>query len=82
MRMIAMHAADGLADFVVGGCGYSTRVEDDEAGLVSGCGGRETFGGEAGFDGGSVGLGGAAAEVFYEEAVHCIYGSGLDGSAC
>jgi hypothetical protein len=77
LRMVAMHAADGLADFVVGGCGYGAGVENDQAGFSGGRGGRKAFRCEAGFDGGSVGLGGSAAEVFYEKTVHYVYVSWL-----
>src|SRR5580704_254719 len=73
--MIAMHAAHGLANFIVGGRGYGAGVEDDQGRVGGGRGGGESFRGQAGFDGGSVGLGGAAVEVFYEESIHCINGS-------
>jgi hypothetical protein len=70
-----MQAAHGLANFIIGGRGYGAGVDDDQASFGGGRGGGESFRGQAGFDGGSVGLGGAAAEVFYPESIHCINGS-------
>ena len=75
LGMVAMKAPDGLADFIVGGRGYCAGIENDQAGVRCGSGGREAFGDEAGFNGGAVGLGGAAAEVFDEESIHYIDGS-------
>jgi len=70
-----MHAADGLAHFIVGGRSYGAGVENDQSGFRGRRNGREALCSQAGFDGGSVGLGGSAAEIFYEESIHCIYRS-------
>ena len=68
--VVAMQAPDGLADLIVGGRGDSARVEDHQIGF----GGRsrrlETLGSEPRFDGSSVGLRCAAAEILDPEAVH------------
>ena len=73
VRVIAVHTAHGLAHLIVGGRGDGAGVEDDQIRIRGGSGGGKTFRGQAGFNGGTVGLGGSTAEVFYEEAVHCIY---------
>src|ERR1700722_17238338 len=70
-----MHAAHGLANFIVGGRGYGAGVEDDQGRVGGGRGGGEPLRGQAGFNGGSVGLGGGAAEVFLEKSIPCFKGS-------
>jgi hypothetical protein len=75
--MIAMHTTDGLPYFIVGGCSDSTGVENDQARVGSGGGGEEALRGEAGLDGGSIGLRGSASEVFYPKSIHCCYDNRL-----
>ena len=75
LGMVAMDPAHGLAHFVVGGRGNGAGVEHDQAGAGGGRAGRKPFGGETGFDSGSISLGGAAAEIFYPEMLHYIYGN-------
>jgi hypothetical protein len=65
--------ADGVAGLGVGGGGYGAGVEDDDGG---GCGIRRWGAAaveELAFEGGAIGLGGAAAELLYEEGGHFIH---------
>jgi hypothetical protein len=70
-----MQAADGLTHLIVGRRGNSAGIEDNQSGIGGGGGRRKAFRCEAGLDSGPVGLGRAAAEVFYPESIHCLYGS-------
>jgi len=63
--------ADGLAGLGVGGCGDRTGVENDHIGIKGGGGGATPTVEELALDGGTVGLGGAAAELFDVEGGHC-----------
>ncbi len=75
-RVLALHAADGGAGVLVGGIGYGTGIQYDEVGLRS-RGAGEAAGFELAFEGGAVGLRGAASEVFYVVGGHGTYGTGI-----
>ncbi len=65
-----MKLANGVASLSVGGGRDGAGVDDDDVG-----GGRRGGGGAAtveqlAFDGGAIGLGGAATELFDEESGH------------
>jgi hypothetical protein len=68
--MIAMEAAHGLPHLVVGGRGDGAGIENDQPRVGCGGGGRESFRGEAGLNGGAISLRGAASEVLDEESFH------------
>ena len=62
----------GVAGLGVGGGGYCAGVEDDDGGRC-GIGGRGAATvEELAFEGGAVGLGGTAAEVFYVVGGHLV----------
>jgi hypothetical protein len=62
-RVLALDAADGGAGVPIGGIGDGAGVQNDEVGLGGG-GAGEGAGFELTIEGGAVGLGGAASEVF------------------
>jgi len=65
-----MELADGVAGLGVGGGGYGASVQDYHVGGAWGvCEGAATIE-ELAFDGGTVGLGGAAAELFDVKSGH------------
>jgi hypothetical protein len=61
--ILALDAADGGAGILIGGVCDSAGIQDYEVGFV-GCGAGEAAGFELAFEGGAVGLGGAASEIF------------------
>lgn len=67
-RIIAMDAADGVAQVVVGAGGDSAGIEDNKPGGIGGCG-RITLAFQQGLNRGAIGLRGTAAEVFHHETV-------------
>jgi len=62
--------ADGVAGLAVSGGGYGARIENDYVGGVWGICNCAAAVEELAFYGGAVGLGGAAAELFYVEGGH------------
>ena len=65
-----MDAADGRTRVVIGRGGDGTGVQHHDLGLGGGGGARQSLIGQLAFNGGAVGLGGAASEVFYKETAH------------
>jgi hypothetical protein len=61
-RILALDAADGGAGILIGGVCDSAGIQDYEVGFVGCCAG-EAAGFELAFEGGAVGLGGAASEI-------------------
>jgi hypothetical protein len=68
-RILALHAADGGAGVLIGGMGDGAGVHYYQVGF-SGGGRCEAAGFELTFEGGAVGLSGAASEVFDVEGGH------------
>ena len=62
--------ADGVAGLGIGGRGDGAGVDDDVVGRVGRLDGRAAAIEELAFDGGAVGLGGAAAELLEVEGRH------------
>jgi len=62
--------ADGVAGLRVGGGGDGAGVDDDEFGVLRGGRGSTAAVEELALDGGAVGVGGAAAELFDVEGGH------------
>ena len=70
LRSVAVDATDAGSDVLVGGRGNGTRVQDNDGGLLGREGPVQSAFEQFMLDGGAVGLGGAAPEVFNEEAGH------------
>ena len=68
--IFAMDAANGGAGILIRGGGHGAGVENDDLRLGGNAGAVESALSELSFDGGSVGLGGAAAKVLYVEGTH------------
>jgi len=62
--------ANGVAGLCVGGSGDCTGVEDNDVGSSGRGGGGATAVKQLALDGGTIGLRGAAAELFDEESRH------------
>jgi hypothetical protein len=69
--IVTLEAADGGARVLVGGVSDGAGVEDDEVSFVF-LGGSEAARFELALEGGAIGLGGAASEVFHVEGGHGI----------
>lgn len=71
-RILRVNLSNGVAGLGIGGSGYGAGVEDDDGrrGRVGG-GGKAAIE-ELAFDGGAVGLRGAAAELLDEEGGHLL----------
>jgi len=68
--IVGMKFADGVAGLGIGGCGDSAGVDDDNVSGLRGAGKEAATVEELAFDGGAVGLGGAAAELLDVEGGH------------
>ena len=66
-----MNFADSVAGLSVSGGGDGTSIQDDDVGALRGCRSAAAVE-ELAFDGGTIGLGGAAAELFDVEGGHCM----------
>ena len=69
-RACGVNFADSVAGLGVSGGRDGAGVEDDDVSALRGCRGAATIE-ELAFDGGAVGLGGSAAELFDVEGGHC-----------
>jgi hypothetical protein len=70
LRIFAMNAADGGAGVLVSGGRYGAGVENDEAGCRGLVGAFQAPFEQLAFNGGTVGLGGPAAEISHIESRH------------
>src|ERR1700747_1313415 len=68
LGIFPLDAANGRPRVRLGGSGHRAGVQNHNAGLTSGCGPNEPLLAELLLDGGAVGLGGAASEIFYVKA--------------
>src|SRR5438045_1496609 len=69
-RVGSVKFANGVAGLCVGGGGDGAGVEDNDVGSCGRGGGGETAVKQLALDGGTIGLRGAAAELFDEESRH------------
>jgi hypothetical protein len=68
--ILGVDFADGVAGLGVGGGSYGAGVEDDDRGCCRIAGGRVAVVEELAFEGGAIGLRGAAAELLDVEGSH------------
>ena len=71
--VLAAHSADGGAGVLIRGACYSACIQHDDRSASGGGSADKSLLFKLTFQSGTVGLGGAAAEVFYKESSHTLW---------